>query len=138
VKHPLHPALVHFPIASWTLAVLADIGGWIRPLDWLTPATIALLAAGCISGLLAAAAGFVELLRLPAGHPAMKIVNRHMGLALASWILFAINLFLRIDDDVSWPAGAAILLLDAAGMACLLGAGFLGGTLVYRHGLGKC
>ena len=27
MKHPLHPALVHFPIACWSLATLADIAG---------------------------------------------------------------------------------------------------------------
>jgi len=35
--HPLHPALVHFPIALWMAAVLWDLVGWWQssdPLWW--------------------------------------------------------------------------------------------------------
>ena len=27
MRHPLHPALVHFPIACWSLATAADLAG---------------------------------------------------------------------------------------------------------------
>jgi len=41
--HPLHPALVHFPIAAWLFAPLADAAWWLtadaffaRVALWLT------------------------------------------------------------------------------------------------------
>src|SRR5690606_40767462 len=46
MKHPLHPALVHFPIACWTLATLADIGSrwWGEP-AWRSAGGLLLIGA---------------------------------------------------------------------------------------------
>ena len=82
MKHPAHPALVHFPIACWSLASLADgvaLLAWPVQLQLLAAV---LLAIGCVLGLLAAAAGFAELLKLPEGHPAERTANMHMLLSL--------------------------------------------------------
>ncbi|MDE2381546.1 MAG: DUF2231 domain-containing protein [Xanthomonadaceae bacterium] len=136
MKHPAHPALVHFPIACWSLASCAD---GVALLAW--PAQLHLLAAvliaiGCGSGLLAAVAGFVELLKLPAGHPAERAANFHMSFALASGCLYAGSLFLRIEHQQFIAPDVLALLLSGAGLLVLLVTGWLGGQLVYRHGVG--
>ena len=136
MKHPAHPALVHFPIACWSLASGAD---GLALLVW--PARLHLLAAvliaiGCVSGLLAAVAGFVELLKLPTGHPAERTANVHMSFALGSWCLYAGSLFLRIEHQQLVAPNVLALLLSGAGLLVLLATGWLGGQLVYRHGVG--
>ena len=141
MKHPLHPMLVHFPIAAWLLATVLD-GVALVWQPWLLQTFAALLMlVGCATGLIAAAAGFVDLLKLPDGHPALRIVNRHMGMALASWCLYAGSLLLRVQGiqqhQFSLVApGTVALALSGAGLLAVLATGFLGGTLVYGHGVG--
>src|SRR5699024_3929686 len=52
MRHPLHPALVHFPIAGWTLAVVADFSGlFLGEAAWSWSA--GLLAMGCAMAVVA-------------------------------------------------------------------------------------
>lgn len=136
MKHPIHPLLVHFPIACWVLASLADFGGlgW-RP-EWLWPTAAGLIAVGCGFGLLAAGAGFLELIKLGPEHPAQRTAMAHMTLALMTWCLYAGALVLRVRGGALVPPGTAALALDALGLASVLVTGWLGGQLVYRHGVG--
>lgn len=136
MRHPLHPALVHFPVACWTLATAADVAGLLLdgPDPWRL--ALALLAIGCAFGALAAAAGFLELLKLPAEHPAFALANAHMGLALLTWCLYSASLFLRLHGGLAWPPGTPALALSGAGLLGLLATGWLGGRLVYGHAVG--
>jgi uncharacterized membrane protein len=125
MKHPAHPALVHFPIVCWSLASLADgaaLFAWPVQLQLLAAV---LLAIGCALGLLAAAAGFVELLKLPEGHPAERTVTIHMSLALTSWCLYAGSLFLRIEQQHLIAPNVWALLLSGLGLLMLLATGWL-------------
>ena len=136
MKHPLHPALVHFPVACWTLASMADALSLFWRTGPLQLLAAVLLALGCALGLLAATAGFIELLKLPANHPAERTAYQHMGLALTSWSLYAASLFLRIEHQQFIAPDVLALLLSGAGLLVLLATGWLGGQLVYRHGVG--
>jgi uncharacterized membrane protein len=136
MSHPAHPALVHFPVACWTLATLADgVGFWWSP-SWLWQLAFVLAVLGCAFGLLAAVAGFVELIKLPAEHPAGGTANAHMGLALTTWCLYACSVFLRVHDKQLVPAETWALVLSGAGLLALLVTGWLGGKLVYGYGVG--
>ncbi len=138
MKHPVHPALVHFPVACWSLATLADATGLLHPDARLPQFAAALLAIGCAAGLLAAIAGFVELLGLPPAHPAGRDAIRHMALALTTWCLYAGSLYLRIDIDARQlrAVGAIALAASGLGFVFLLATGWMGGRLVYGHGVG--
>ncbi len=136
MKHPAHPALVHFPIACWSLASCADGAAlfvWPAQLQLLAAV---LMAMGCVLGVLTAAAGFVELLKLPDGHPAERTANIHMMFALTSWCLYAGSLFLRTEQQHLIAPTVWALLLSGLGLLMLLATGWLGGQLVYRHGVG--
>lgn len=137
MSHPLHPALVHFPVACWSLGTLADLAGlwWTRWPLWQLSA--AMLAVGCATGLLAAAAGLVELLKLPPEHPAAADANRHMLLALTAWSLYAGSLFLRTRDLMPIEPDAIAIAASIAGFLALAATGWLGGKLVYVHGVGR-
>ena len=91
MKHPLHPALVHFPVACWTLASMADALSLFWRTGPLQLLAAVLLALGCALGLLAATAGFIELLKLPANHPAERTAYQHMGLALTCFCASTTN-----------------------------------------------
>lgn len=136
MSHPLHPALVHFPVATWALATLADGVAWLWPDALPVRCAGLLIAVGCALGLLAAGAGFWELLKLPAAHSAGRAANLHMGLALLTWCLYAGSLFLRLGQQQLIVANVWALLFSGLGLLALLATGWLGGQLVYRHGVG--
>ena len=133
--HPLHPALVHFPIACWTLATAADCAGLFWPTQaW--PFAGAMLALGMATALAAIATGFLELLRLAPDHPAMGDLNTHVCLVLAAFCAYLGSLLLRMRGhwpiDPHWPA----LAFSVVGFLLLCAAGWFGGRLVYHHRVG--
>jgi uncharacterized membrane protein len=135
MRHPLHPALVHFPVACWSLAVLADFASlWLGEAAWQWSA--GLLAAGCAIALAAMLAGLLELPRVPEG-PAMRDTYLHMSVMLVAFGLFLTRLLLGLDHLQALAPDAISLLLDAAGFVALAVGGWLGGRLVYGHGIGR-
>jgi uncharacterized membrane protein len=135
MRHPLHPALVHFPVACWSLGTLADLAG----LHWGAPAWRAgglLLATGTLAALPAMLAGLYELIRLADDSPAWRDAYLHMGAALAATALYATALLLRWHGGALAAPGVPGIVLDLAGFAALAAAGWLGGRLVYGHRLG--
>lgn len=135
MRHPLHPALVHFPIACWSLATLTDFGSlWLGESAWRWSA--GLLAVGCAVALFAMAAGLLEMARVPDG-PALRDVYWHMGFMLAAFALYTARLFLRLDHLQPLAPDVLALVLVFAGFVTLAIGGWLGGRLVYGHGIGR-
>lgn len=135
MRHPWHPALVHFPVACWSLASVADLASlhFGRPAWWLSGV---LMATGLVCAVPAMLAGFMEWLRLPDDSPAIKDVNRHMYMVVAAFSLYAVSLVLRLHGATLHAPGVTAIVLGWAGFACLGVAGWLGGKLVYGHRLG--
>ncbi|MDN5925214.1 MAG: DUF2231 domain-containing protein [Xanthomonadales bacterium] len=136
MRHPIHPALVHFPVACWSLATLADLASLYfgQPAWWLAGV---LMTIGIVCAVPAAAAGFMELMRLADDHPALKDVNRHMSMVMIVFTFYTVSLLLRVDDTTLQAPGWIAIVLSVCGFACLAVAGWLGGRLVYQHHLGS-
>jgi uncharacterized membrane protein len=130
--HPIHPMLVGFPIACWTLSVIADL--WAAYVDQFHYFGYYLAAAGCVTALIAAIPGFVDLFgAIPAGHPARSVGWRHAILNLIALGLFATSVALRPEPAYTTYAAYGTAL---AGLAVIAVSGWLGGTLVYDHHVG--
>lgn len=135
MRHPLHPALVHFPIACWSLASAADLASLhIGQAAWWLAGV--LLAIGLACAIPAMIAGFMELMRLPEDSAAIKDVNRHMLMVMAAFSLYLASLLLRVDGMTLHAPGLLAMALSLGGFICLGVAGWLGGKLVYVHRLG--
>lgn len=134
-RHPLHPAVVHFPVACWSLAVLADIAGlWVGEPAWGWSG--GLLAVGNGMAIVAIAAGMLELSHVPEG-AAMRVAYWHMWMMLLACTLFWLRLLLRLEGMQPLPPDRLSLLLDAGGFLCLTVGGVLGGKLVYQYDAGR-
>ena len=138
VRHPLHPPLVHFPLALLATSWMFDLAAVLAhaPVFW----TIAFwnVALGLSIGTLAAVAGLVDSARVPADAPAAPLVNRHMLVELGALAVYGMVLFVR--GGAGEPHGAArvaTLALEGVGSALVLFGGWLGGEMVYRHGVGR-
>lgn len=135
MRHPLHPALVHFPIACWSLASAADLASLhIGQAAWWLAGV--LLAIGLVCAIPAMIAGFMELMRVPEDSGAIKDVNRHMLMVTAAFSLYLASLLLRVDGMTLHAPGLLAMALSLGGFICLGVAGWLGGKLVYVHRLG--
>lgn len=135
MSHPMHPALVHFPIACWSLATLADVLGiFIDEPTWR--AACWLIATGNVTAIAAMGAGLFELRKVDPSGAAMRDANRHLLLAMTAWCLYGASLLARLDRQELVPPGVVAIGLGAAGFLALAGAGYLGGRLVYTHRVG--
>lgn len=137
LRHPLHPALVHFPIGLFLLSLVLDILSFVQAeSNDLFRASFYAMAIGIGAGILAGISGLADRADVRSDHPARKIVNLHMVLNLSALGLFAINLWLRGQQLELTRTPLLPLLLSLAGAGMILFSGYLGGTLVYDDGIG--
>jgi len=130
-RHPIHPMLVPLPIGLWVFSLITDI--IFRASGNVVWASVAYysMAGGIIGALLAAVPGLLDFLALkPTG--VKKIALWHMAINLTATILFSINLYLRTGV----PETAIPFVLSIVGVLGILVSGWLGGQMVYVHGLG--
>lgn len=136
--HPLHPALVHFPVVGWTLAPVFDgIAVATRDPAWWQCSWWS-LAGGALVALPAMLAGFMDLMALPAEHPGQAVAQRHMLLMGSAWSVSVLDLVLRPLHAT--PEGNAAWLdlgLSLTGFVFLAAGGYAGARLVYDFGIGQ-
>jgi nitrite reductase/ring-hydroxylating ferredoxin subunit/uncharacterized membrane protein len=137
VRAPLHPALVHLPIALLPLSVVFDAASWLvhRSDLPLTHAAFVTLTAGLATALFAAVFGFVDYTDIRDDHPGKKTATLHMGLNLVAVGLFAVSAGLRYGVLAEAKTPAAPFVLSLIGLAVLSYSGYLGGVLVYDDGI---
>jgi uncharacterized membrane protein len=133
-KHPIHPMLVVFPIGLWVFSFVCDI---LRILIWptnpyLSVASLYAICGGIIGALLAAVPGFIDYLSIR-NYNIKRIARNHMLLNLTAVVLFIINYFLRASRPE--PSGL-VVGLSFVTLLIISASGWLGGELVYRHGMG--
>jgi uncharacterized membrane protein len=94
----------------------------------------ALIVAGLLMSVLAAATGVADFLAISTGSPAWRLAFTHLTVMLVTSGLFLASAILRARDlDVtSTPFG--LVVLSVVGVGLLFSGGLLGGDLVFRHG----
>ena len=125
--HPIHPMLVSIPIGLWIFSLVCDlvVASGSTNEAWRVVALYTLIG-GIAGALLAALPGFVDLLSLPDGPRRTALI--HMGINLTVVALYAVNLWLRLD-------GTMLVWLSVLGIGLLVVSGWLGGKMVYEHGV---
>lgn len=136
-----HPILVHFPIALTVIAFLLSIAAYARrshPVSVQLAAaghfTLWLAAIGAVTAMVFGWFAFNSVNHDDAGHAAMLLhrswaVPTAIGLVLlASWDAWKY----RVNELISVPMLFVLFLLSQA----IAVTGWLGGEVVYRHGIG--
>ena len=131
-QHPLHPMLVVFPIGLWIFSLISDFVFLLRGDPAWNDVAFYTMAGGLVGALFAAVPGFVDMFSI--NDPKVgKMAWNHMLLNLIAVAIFALNFYLRIGNT----AGAALpILLSVTGVLFIAVSGWLGGELVYVHGMG--
>jgi uncharacterized membrane protein len=128
-KHPIHPMLVAIPIGLWIFSLACDVirvMGASSP-NWTIVAYYTLVG-GILGALLAAVPGFIDMLSLP--RPTKRIALIHMAINLAVVGLYVWNAWLRKHGGIDFA-----IWLSVIGVALLAVSGWLGGKMVYVHGV---
>jgi len=133
--HPVHPTMVHFPIAFWSLATLLD-GLTLTGVMHVSTQAWYCLILGSVAAVLAMATGWLDYTKLD--ERIVKVGTRHMILMCIVWVLYLAALFSRTQHRVLVDnPGIATYLLSAAGFFTLIIGAWNGGQLVYRYGAGS-
>ncbi len=133
--HPIHPMLIHFPVAALIALVATDAaylyGGdpfWARAGVWLA-------GVGALGGWGASVAGLIDIL-------SVKEIRRlvtawgHALMAVMMLSVATLNWRLRVGEDPGeyvMPWGMGLSLLTAAFISL---ASYLGGRLVFENAVG--
>jgi uncharacterized membrane protein len=136
--HPLHPALVHFPVALWSVTWVWDaLGAYTGAAAWWQTGFWCLMA-GTVMAAPAVITGVMELVALEKAHPAESIAVRHMLLMGTAFALYVAELVIRGGPlaPEGWRLYAAVSL-STAGLALLAVGGWYGGRMVYQYGVGR-
>ena len=132
--HPIHQMLIVFPLGLLGTSLLFDILYLVTWSDHWALVSYYMIAAGIISGLVAAVFGLIDWLAIPGGTRAKRIGLLHGGGNVVVVLLFVLSWLLR--RDVPTAPGGLEVGLSAVGVLLSLVTGWLGGELVDRLGVG--
>ncbi len=135
--HPIHPMLIPFPIALWVFSLVADIIYlWQDNVGWQWMAFWTLLA-GCLGAIAAAIFGIIDYLAIE-DKQVVKVANWHARLNVLALLLFAASWYLRTNNgsDMINRSLTIQIALSVVGVIVVAISGWLGGELVFKHGVG--
>lgn len=138
LRSPVHPALVHLPVALFPISLLQDAASWMFPCGelYLVRGAFVTLLGGLASGLFAAVFGLIDYTTIRTDHRAKKTATRHMIFNVIAIALFAVSAALRAPALDTVRTAPLPFALSALAVALLGYAGYLGGHLVYSDGVG--
>ena len=135
--HPIHPMLIPFPIALWIFSLVADlIYLWRGNPVWKNYIAFYALLAGIIGAAAAAVPGIIDWLSIR-DRTVKRLADWHARLNVIALIVFAIEFYLRTSSGVRWIGDSLTipLALSVLGVVLITISGWLGGEMVYRHGV---
>jgi uncharacterized membrane protein len=134
--HPLHPPLTDVTLGAYTLAtamaVLSRLG--VSEENTATAWWLVLIA-GLIVTAPTALTGFADWLDISRGTPLWRTATAHLSAMLAATIIFAIAAGSGHADYADGVVGGGSLVLTLAGYGVLAVGGWLGGAIVFVHGM---
>lgn len=135
--HPIHPMLIPFPIALLVFSLIADlIYLWRGNPIWRDYIAFYTLLGGIIGGAAAAIPGLIDWATLT-DRAAVKVANWHARVNIFTLIIFSASFYLRTSGGAAWFPSLLMLpvILSVVGVIGLTIAGWLGGQLVFKHGV---
>jgi uncharacterized membrane protein len=130
---PLHPFLVHVPIAMWLAVPVLDFAALIGgPEPWRNLA-FAATTVGLVFGAMALATGLLDYLQPSLAGIDMRLAARHGIRTTLAWCAFAARLALAALAEPDLSGTVLALALDLLGCALLVQGVYLGTRQVYQQ-----
>ncbi len=136
--HPIHPMLVHFPIALLSASVFFEVLAlrW-RPEECRT-AGLYTLVLGVAGAVVSVVSGAIEEEAVEHSGVPEWVLEIHESLGFATLWIFVGLLALRLAVRFGWlrEARSISMVLGITGVIVLLVASYYGGSLVYEYSAG--
>ena len=132
--HPIHQMLIVFPLGLLATALLFDVVQLVTGNGFWSELSYWMIAAGVISGLLAAPFGLVDWLAIPSRTRAKRIGAVHGGGNVLVLALYGISWLMRTGNPAAPETPALVMAFLGGGLAMVTG--WLGGELVDRLSVG--
>jgi uncharacterized membrane protein len=134
--HPLHPPLTDVTIGTYTFATIAAILDVTNIVDrnaayawWLA------LVVGLCSTALTATTGFIDWIEIEWGSDLWKTATAHLSAMLAATGVFLAAVLVGHDGYTQGNIGGGAFALTLVGFVLLTTGGWLGGAVVFVHGM---
>ncbi|GAB3389296.1 DUF2231 domain-containing protein [Azotobacter armeniacus] len=131
--HPLHPMMIHFPVAALFGLVASDLGYLLSGDAFWARASLWLAGVGAFGGWIASSAGIIDLFtvrrirHLVTGWCHAILAVMMLSLASLNWL----QRYLVAEHIFPWGLYLSVLTALLIGLT-----GWLGGRLVYEHAVG--
>jgi uncharacterized membrane protein len=136
LKHPLHPALVHIPMALWPAALVFDVlaytgvGGNV-----MVRTAFYAVGLGLLVTLLAVPAGVADWWDIRRERQAYTLGLYHMGLNVVGTAVWVASFIWRVGLLDAGAVPLELLLLSIGGVLILFMAAYLGGRMTFAYGI---
>jgi uncharacterized membrane protein len=132
--HPIHQMLIVFPLGLLAMAIIFDVIAIVLANGYWSEIAFWMIAAGVVTGLLAAPFGAIDWWAIPSATRAKRVGALHGIGNVVVVLLFGLSWLLRRDAPAA-PESMALALSFVGGVLAL-GTGWLGGELVDRLAIG--
>jgi uncharacterized membrane protein len=134
--HPIHPPLTDVTIGTYTFATIAgilDVTGFVERNAsyawWIA------LVVGLCSTALTATTGFIDWIEIEWGSELWKTATAHLCAMLAATGAFLAAVLVGHDGYTHGTVGGGAFALTLVGFVLLTTGGWLGGAVVFVHGM---
>jgi uncharacterized membrane protein len=134
--HPLHPPLTDATIGAYTFAFVAAILTKAGVAEHATAQAwwLALVVALCIS-VLTVLTGLLDWLSITSGTPLFRTATTHMLVMASASVCFLLAAIFGHACYVAADVSTGPFVLTIVGFAVLMVGGWLGGAIVFVHGM---
>jgi len=133
-SHPIHPMLIHFPVAALIGLIATDCAYLLTHDYFWARASLWLAGVGALGGWISGTIGLIDLLVVPR---IRRLITAwcHATFAVMLLSLASLNWLFRVGDASAliWPWGIYLSLLGGFLIAVT---SMLGGKLVYERAVG--
>ena len=134
--HPSHPPMTDGAIGAYTAAtILACLGAAGVAEEALAKGWWIALLVGLGFGALAALTGLLDWLSISRGTPLWRTATLHMIVMVVATLLFALAAITGYSGYDDGEIGTLALVLVLCGFAALTLGGWIGGSIVFVHGM---
>ena len=132
--HPVHQMLIVFPLGLLATALVFDAIQLITGNGFWSVLAYWMMAAGIVSGVVAAPFGLIDWLAIPGGTRAKRVGALHGGGNGVVLLLYLVSWLMRTGNPAAPELPALVLAFLGGGLAMITG--WLGGELVDRLAIG--